>query len=318
MSLPLERISPVTVNIALSLRTHVTLSPFDDGWVRISSQGFAQDKTCRKDELSFEPPFGLLFAATSYFGFHGLQIGIQSQSPVRSALGGSSTALVALLKGLSKLATEIGGKPLSPRRLLHLAYHLEDGLAGGHCGLQDQGAAVYGGVNLWEWCFGRLSTPYQRTSLLDRQGREELSHRLLVAYSGKTHVSVRVNRRWVTDFLEGRTRDGWIQVNRIVRGFADAIASRDWRSASQRLREETALRRQLTPEALIPITQKLITQAEQEGCGARFAGAGFGGSLWALGEPKEIQRLTTSWKLTLSRVKDGGLLDCRVDARGAR
>ena len=45
------------------------------------------------------------------------------------------------------------------------------------------------------------------------------------------------------------------------------------------LKEEMSIRREITPDALIPITGKLIDQAEKTGCGARFAGAGAGGSL---------------------------------------
>jgi D-glycero-alpha-D-manno-heptose-7-phosphate kinase len=318
MALPLERVSPTTVNIALTLRTHVTLSPFDDGWVRISSQGYPESETCRTDELSFQPPFGLFLAAISHFGVHGVQVHISSQSPVRSALGGSSTALVALLKGLSKLASQLGRKPLSARELLHLAYHLEDAIAGGNCGLQDQGAAVYGGISKWEWHFGGAKTPYKRIPLLDRKGHEEFSDRLVVAYSGKRHISAEVNRRWITDFLEGRTREGWVRVNQVVRRFADAVSARSWGKAARLLREEMALRRELTPEALIPITDKLVTQAEGEGCGARFAGAGAGGCIWAVGSAKDTQRLRRRWEQTLSSVSDARILNCRVDSAGAR
>jgi len=318
MALPLERIAPITVNMALTLRTHVTLSSFDEGWVRISSQGYPNGKTCRRDHLSFDPPFGLFFAAISFFGFHGVQVEISSQSPVRSALGGSSTALVALLKGLSEISVLLGAKPLSRREILHLAYHLEDGIAGGNCGLQDQGAAVYGGVNQWEWCFGNPGTPYKRTSLLDRNGQKEFSDRLLVAYSGKRHVSSQVNRKWIADFRADRTRAGWIQVNREVHSFADAVRSRQWGHATRLLREEMALRRELTPQALIPITEDLVAQAEAEGCGARFAGAGSGGSLWALGPVRNIQRLRVLWERTLSPVRGARILDCRVDPVGVR
>lgn len=313
MALPFERLTPITVNIALNLRTSVLLSPYKEGWVKISSEGFPRGEAFYKDQLDLTPPFGLFFAITSYFDVHGLAVEISSQSPVKSALGGSSTALVALIKALSKVT---GGKKLSPREILHLAYHFEDGISGGNCGLQDHGAAVYGGVNQWKWHYGQRTAPFERTSLLDRNGQKELSKHLLVAYSGKSHISSRTNRKWIEDFLSGRTRPGWVKVNEIVSHLALAIKKLDWNQAAVLLKEEMALRKTLTPEALIPITEKLVVQAEQTGCGARFAGAGAGGSLWAIGKIKEIQRLKKIWEDTLAPVRGARILDCQVDTRG--
>jgi len=315
MALPFERLRPITVNIALDLRTSVVLSPYKDGWVKISSDGFLPGESFSKDQLPLTPPFGLFFAAASYFDAHGMAIEIRSQSPVKSALGGSSTALVALIKALSKVA---GGKKMSAKKILHLAYHLEDGISGGNCGIQDHAAAVYGGVSQWEWRYGQRTAPFERMALLDREGQKELSKRLLVAYSGKSHVSSTTNRKWIEDFLSGRTRSGWLKVNEIVYNLARAIKELDWGRAAGFLQDEMALRRELTPEALIPIIEKMVSQAEHAGCGSRFAGAGAGGSLWAIGETGDIQRLKRVWEKTLSPVKEGRILDCEVDPHGVR
>jgi len=44
-------------------------------------------------------------------------------------------------------------------------------------------------------------------------------------------------------------------------------------------REGPERARDITPDALIALTRKMIRQAEQARCGARFAGAGAGGSV---------------------------------------
>jgi D-glycero-alpha-D-manno-heptose-7-phosphate kinase len=318
LALPLEEIGPTTVNIALDLRTRVVLSPYKDGWVKIDSLGFQTSEAFRHDRVPFDSPFGLFFAAVSHFGCHGLAVKIRSQSPVRSALGGSSTALVALIKALSKAAALLGDRKLSPKQILHLGYHLEDGVSGGNCGLQDQAAALYGGVNQWKWHYGNPANPFERISLLDQKGQRELSRHLLVVYSGKQHVSSRTNRTWIRDFLSGRTRKGWIKVNEIVQLLAQSIKDQEWDRAAVLLQRETALRRALTPEALIPVTAKLVRQAEDLGCGARFAGAGAGGALWALGGTEKIAALRKSWESTLAPIKGTAILDCRVDPAGAK
>jgi len=140
----------------------------------------------------------------------------------------------------------------------------------------------------------------------------------LIAFSGKSHVSSRTNRNWIKNFLSGRTRAGWSRVNEIVRMLAFAIREKNWHQGAELLQEEMALRKKLTPEALIPITAELVEQAEQVGCGVRFAGAGAGGSLWALGEIHEINRLKKRWGETLSSIRGAKILDCEVDPLGVR
>lgn len=316
MALPLEKIEPITVNIALNLRTTVSLYPYKNNWIKICSEGFKHKESFHKDQLPFNSTFGLFFAAISYFDFHGLEVRIHSRSPVKSALGGSSTAIVALIKALSKVSVLLGDKKLSGREILHLGYHLEDGVSGGNCGIQDQAAAVFGGVNLWKWHYGNLATPFERIRLLDRKGQKELSRHLLIAYSGKSHISARTNRNWIKGFLSGKTRAEWCKVNEIVGNLALAIQNHKWKQAAKFVKEEMALRKNLTPEALIPITATLIKQAEEAGCGARFAGAGAGGSLWAIGDKKAVRKLKKEWVKTVSPITGAKILDCEVDAAG--
>ncbi len=316
LALPQEKAGPVTVNFALNLRTSVTLRPYENGAVRIVSEGFAQGEVRPAGELPFSSAFGTLFAAAAYFQVHGLEIRVSSASPVQSALGGSSTALVALILALAKTSVALGGRGLSKREILHLAYHLEDGVSGGHCGLQDQAAAVYGGAHRWEWRYGNPRSVVKRVRLLDRRGERELSRRLLVAYSGQGHNSHPINRRWIRDFLSGATRAGWMEVNTVVRDFSRALAARDWSAAAGLLRQEMTLRRAVTPEALTPVTAALIDHAEQAGCGARFAGAGGGGSLWALGRLGAVEALRASWAEALRSFPNARMLDCEIDHRG--
>jgi len=317
MSIPFEHIAPVTLNIALTLRTKIILSPFKEGYIKISSEGFQDiaEYNIKKD-LPFTPPFGIFLAAVNHFGYHGLEVTIKSDSPVRSALGGSSTALVALIKALSDLRIISGGDGLSKSQILHLGYHIEDGISGGHCGIQDQAAAVYGGVNLWTWRYSRENKPFLRETLLKGKDLKEISGSIIVAFSGQSHVAARMNRAWIGDFLSGKTRSGWINANEIVKGLAETIRNKDWRLAAGLLREEMKIRRKITPDALIPFTSELIYRAEKTGCGARFAGAGAGGSLWAIGEPDRIRDLKDKWEEMLMPVKGAGILRCSVDQRG--
>lgn len=204
------------------------------------------------------------------------------------------------------------------REILYLAYQLEDAVTKGKCGIQDQAAAAYGGVHLWKWRYGDQGSLFSRVPLLKEKACRELSEHILVAYSGKSHVSSRINRSWIDGFLSGETRAGWLRVNDIVHQLAAALSAGEWNRAARLLRKEMAVRREITPDALIPITEALIAEAEEAGCGARFAGAGAGGSLWALGEKDGVERLRAAWASRLSGVKGAGILECAVDSTGVK
>lgn len=318
MALPCEHIRPATVNMALNLRSTVTLSLFQDSMIRISSEGFSRSQVFHKDDLPFDSPFGIFLAALSFFNVYGVDVHISSASPVKSAMGGSSTALVALLKALDKVRVRQGRTGFDSRRQLHLAYFLEDGISGGNCGIQDQAAAAYGGVNLWTWQYSNPRNPFKRKPLLKAKEQRILSNHLAVAYSGKSHVSSRTNRKWIGEFLSGKTRKGWIKVNNIVREFAAELQAMRWAGAARLLRQEMDLRREITPEALIPVTETLIGQAEKTGCGARFAGAGAGGTVWAIGEIENIKKVEMEWEKILAPIKGAAVLNCRIDNTGVR
>jgi D-glycero-alpha-D-manno-heptose-7-phosphate kinase len=191
-------------------------------------------------------------------------------------------------------------------------------MSGGYCGIQDQAAAVYGGVNLWKWTYGKGRGLFKREPLLDAKGRKEISKHILVAYSGKNHSSLRINRSWIKGFLSGETRQGWISANKTTHKLAHAIGRKNWKGAAAFMKEEMDLRKKITPHALIPITGKLIRLAEGTGCGARFTGAGAGGSVWALGGTKNIRDLKVLWQGVLNPIRKAGVLECSVDSSGVK
>ena len=91
-----------------------------------------------------------------------------------------------------------------------------------------------------------------------------------------------------------------------------------WKEAARALRDEVAIRREITPEAFTPVISRLIMESEEMGCGARFAGAGGGGSVWALGETDAIERLRGVWEDSLKPTRNGRILDCAIDPDGVR
>ena len=313
--LPLHFLDPCTFNAALNLRTRVTLRPFDEGRIRISSLGF-DDLVVESRRAPFRHPLGLMAAVAAYFQADGVHIDIRSGSPPRSALGGSSVAAVALIWAFCKALAK-SGTPMPDRSAVAvLAHAIEQSVAGVPCGMQDQLAAVFGGVNGWHWKADPSARPFERQSLVSPQDCALFCRHMLVAYCGVPHVSKDINGSWVRQFVEGRHRETWHEILDCSRKFVSAIGGGDYETAQSLMNRETDLRRRLTPEVLDDMGAALVDAARQNRCGARFTGAGGGGCLWAFGQPGRIERLRPVWAGILGRREAAGLLETQVDPEG--
>jgi D-glycero-alpha-D-manno-heptose-7-phosphate kinase len=314
---PLRHFKPLTVNLALDLRTEVHLQANSDGRIRVVSAGF-EDAVFDPGTAPYGHPLGLMFAVADYFGVEGIHINIRSASPPKSGLGGSSVAAVALIKALSKVRNKIDGINLSPEQISLLAHAVEQGAAGVPCGLQDQLAAAFGGVNAWTWTADPGHLPFVRRPLVTGKDLERLNRCVLVAYLGVTHVSTDVNGTWTRQFTGGKHRAKWEEIVDLTRTFADAIQRLDMDTAVDAMNRETAIRKTMTPQVLDDLGDRLAAAAVQCGCGARFTGAGGGGCLWALGDPNNLTVLKPEWERLLDRRSSAKILDCRVDGEGVR
>jgi D-glycero-alpha-D-manno-heptose-7-phosphate kinase len=312
----LRHLSPCTFNIAVGLRTRVRLMPYHKDRIKISSKGF-KSAEFHIDQAPLTHPLGLMFAAGVYFNAKNVHVRIESQSPPRSALGGSSAAVAAMIAAFSKLwhqaaSTRLLGRP----QMAILAQGLEEMVAGAPCGFQDQLAAIYGGVNVWEWPTHIEHPQFRKKVVVPKKWHNAFAKHLLVAYCGKPHVSKDINGRWVQQFLEGRFRPLWADIVACTRQFVTAVAERNYSLAGELMNRETALRQEMTPDVLDAIGNQLAKSARSQGCGARFTGAGGGGCIWALGKIENIDRLRPLWEEILSSDNEARLLDVNIDSQG--
>ncbi|UCF91989.1 MAG: galactokinase [Desulfobacterales bacterium] len=312
----LRHLSPCTVNLALGLRTRVELRPFRQGWVKISSTGF-ETTQYPLHRAPFDHPLGLMFVIAAYFQVDGIHIRIDSQSPPRSALGGSSAAAVALVAALARAFERAGeGDRMSKRQMARLALSLEESVAGVPCGFQDQLAAVYGGVHAWYWQGGGPERAFRKKVLIRKSFYGQLERHLVAAYGGIPHESKNVNAQWVRQYLAGKTRALWVEIVACTQQFVLALMAHDFQKAARIMNRETAIRREMTPDVLDRIGIQLVAAAESHGCGARFTGAGGGGCLWALGPRANVGALRKTWETILSQRREGRLLEAEIDSQG--
>jgi len=313
--LPLRRLSPCTVNAAISLRTRVRIHPGVSGQVKVSSAGF-ESISFPEDAAPYNHPLGLMFAIAAYFGISGIHIDISSASPPRSALGGSSAAAVALVAALSRLLEKAGQKPLARKQVVLLAHAIEESVAGVPCGFQDQLAAAYGGINAWYWGNSLNDGGFRRKALIPKPFHDDFSRHMLLAYCGIPHESRQINRKWVDQFIAGATRKEWMRIVDHTHRFCQALHERQFQHAANFMNLETAIRRQMTPDVLDDTGIELIQAAREKDCGGRFTGAGGGGCIWAIGATGAIDSLRITWEKILSQKPAAYLLDVGIDPDG--
>jgi D-glycero-alpha-D-manno-heptose-7-phosphate kinase len=306
--MPLRAQGPSTFNLALDLRTTVTLAPHPGPGVRISSRGFEAAEFAAA-EAPFDHPMGLFFAVAAHYGLQGLSIQIESASPPRSALGGSSVAAVALIGALERCRRLAGEEQLALDQIVRRAHMLEESAAGRPCGMQDQLAAAFGGANAWYWEILDDGLGVRRQALAVKDGVALMAENILVAYAGCPHASHDVNGRWIERFRSGRDRKRWRRIAGCVREFTRALEQGDWSQAATAMNTETDLRLEMTPDVLDPLGTALVEAARAAGCGGRFTGAGGGGCIWAIGPRKAIDHLRGQWPMLLASHPEAVLLD---------
>lgn len=314
---PLHAAGPLTVNIAVALRTRVRLFPYRKGRVLVESSGVGNAEFAA-DALPFVHPLGLMFSVAARFGASGLRVCIDSDSPPRSGLGGSSVAAVALVAALAHAAKQLGRPSMGRKEIALLAHGLEGAVAGVPCGLQDQLAAAYGGVTEWYWPGNPLRPPFSRKVLIPASGHRRLERHLLLAYCGVPHESKTVNRVWVRRFLQGKDRKVWQEILLCTKRFAEHLVRGNFSGAADSMDRETELRRKMTPEVLTGLGRGLVKAARQEGGAARFTGAGAGGCIWAIGPETSIQGIRSRWEELLAEEAEARFLPFSIDRRGVQ
>lgn len=315
---PLRQYGPATVNLAVNLRTYVRLKAFKPGWIKIMSHGIGEAEFPLAT-APFNHPLGMMMAVMATLGAEGLEVEIESTSPPRSSLGGSSVAAVALIKAVSFLRSSAFGEPeLSPFDIAFLAHNVEEGVARIPCGAQDQLAAAYGGVNMWLWGLNNDAAGYAGMRLMQSEDIAKMQDCFALAYCGNPHDSADINVRWVNSFLRGEYRQHWIDTILFTHQFGQALKAFDISGMVKAMNAEADLRYDITPEVLDNVGKLLNEAARNLECGVRFTGAGGGGCVWAVGALEQIAYLKQHWAEITAKFGDARMLDVKIDLEGAK
>lgn len=302
---------PSTLNIAISLRTHVAAKHHRPGYIKIvEPTGMVEYKTA---DIAFDNKHGLVLAICAFMGVSGVELAFEYEAPNRSGLGGSGVVAVVTIVALQELCSHVA---YAPDDIALIVQHIEDGLRFSFCGLQDQCAALYGGINLWEWKYNLPEIAFAREPILVG-ACDGVSDRLAVAYIGYPHNSSDVNNEQMRSLLSGSKSTEWLRINDITQHVASALKDKVWTDVIGLINEETAIRDKLAPSRMTPISRELQRSAQSVSASFAASGAGNGGCVWSICPSNaakiDVQR---KWDDVLLDVEGAKVLDVEVASEG--
>lgn len=204
---------------------------------------------------------------------YGFEIQIHSDVPPNSGMGSSASLAVAIIGLFNHLSVE---KKLTKSQIAELAFEVETNDLKNIGGRQDQYAAVFGGVNFFEFMgrdFVKINPLY-----LDRRVILELEKNLVLAYvgsrgvSGKQHEKSKDGSSSRNQYLTEMKKNGYETYYALLRS--------DLTRFGTLLEETWKLKKNAFPGSSSPQIDKIYTEAKKAGAvGGRITGAGGGGHM---------------------------------------
>lgn len=276
----------VTVNLAVRLAAHATVTPRSDRRLEVVS---ADRKRRVVHDLplaasAFRGPLSWLVRLTHAFapGIP-LTLACRAEAPAGAGLGGSSALGIAVSSALARAT----GERLTKGALWSRVMNLETREIGVPTGNQDYLAALWGGLAAYH--HGPDGTT--RQPLPHPHG---LASRLVLAYTGQPRQSGFSNwemfRRYIDkDRATVRRMEA---IARLARAMRDAFIAEDLDEAGRLLAEEGRLRYSLAPSVATPSLRAADTAARRAGAyGAKVCGAGGGGCIVAFAREGSRERV---------------------------
>lgn len=247
----------------------------------IDAQDFGERYEVRHDG----PPWGphpLIEAAVAYMKAPRdlrLEVTIHSEAPPGAGTGTSAAVTVALIGALDALTP---GR-MTPQEVATAAHRVETEMLHRQCGIQDQLASAFGGINYIE------ITDYPRATVrpvvVPDATWSELERRLVLIYLGKSHDSSAVHESVIRSLEhKGPNSPAIVELRSAAPRSRDAILAGDFAGLGRAMIESTEAQGRLHPALVGTEARQVIAIAKEHGAlGFKVNGAGGeGGSLTLL------------------------------------
>ncbi len=268
--------SVITVNLAVTIHTHVRIEPYAGGVAVYSNDmGFGVEAPGAA-ALPVGGPLDLVLRTVRYCGLPArTRVVTASDAPRGSGLGASSSLLIGLLVACDRRQ---GRKPRRApfHDLVDLAARLEAQSISAPTGKQDYYAALHGGLNaIWFDLEHETVEP-----LLPARRLAGLEEHLILTFTGEPHASGLTNWGMIRAYLDGvpETVRGLRTIRRISQEMRAVLRRGDLRGFARLLRQEWEQRRGLAEGVSTRAIERAIIAARKAGAlASKVCGAGGGG-----------------------------------------
>jgi len=294
-----------TLNAAISLRARCSIRPRTDRRLVIVS-----DDTGRRveaghwSELRDNRELRLLGRLLHYFQAEGIEVHTRCDSPFGAGIAGSSALNIAVCGALAAWSR----KPRTDEALLQIAMNVEAQAIDVPTGVQDYRPALYGGISAVELGVDgvtRVELPV---------APEELESRLVLAYTNASRNSGINNWEVTKRHIDGdpAVQASFGRIRDIAAAMREALERADWPQVGRHVADEWENRKQLAPGVTTPEIDAMLGAAVEAGAhGGKVCGAGGGGCLFCIGEPKAVPAIRAALERAGARV-----LDFQIERRG--
>jgi D-glycero-alpha-D-manno-heptose-7-phosphate kinase len=208
-----------------------------------------------------------------------LEISIYSEAPAGGSTGTSAAVSVALIGALDRLTPGV----MTAHEVARTAHKIETEVLRQQCGIQDQLASAYGGINFIEM------EEYPRAVISPIQVPNsiwwELERRLALVFLGQSHNSSETHRMVIRGLENAGPEAPQLTPLRQTAGRSrDALFAGDFAGLGQAMIDNTEAQRALHPDLVSTAHQAIIDTARAHGAlGWKVNGAGGdGGSVTIL------------------------------------
>lgn len=229
-------------------------------------------------------------AALLDLGIHNsIDITTFSHVPVKTGLGSSSSFSVALMKGLYAYL----GKRIDEKEAAEAACRLEIDVLKQPIGKQDQYAAAYGGLNILQ--FNADRSVDVEPVFLDYKRRSDFENHILLFFTGITREASSV----LTE-QKAKTKHNLATLKQMAKQpleFRDLLLDGDFKAMGELLHKGWLKKKTLASNISNPAIDTLYEIALKNGAwGGKILGAGGGGCLLMIADPKRKQKVIDALK----------------------
>jgi D-glycero-alpha-D-manno-heptose-7-phosphate kinase len=177
-------------------------------------------------------------------------------------------------------------------------------------GAQDFRSALYGGVSAVELGVAGIRRVGLPVAL------EELEQRLVLAYTNASRNSGINNWEVTKRHIDGdhAVQASFSRIRDIAAAMRQALERGDWPAVGRGIAEEWENRKHLAPGVTTPEIDTMIAAARAAGAhGGKVCGAGGGGCLFCIGEPRDVPAMRRALEAAGAR-----LLDFEIERDGLK